>query len=71
MSENIPTNIKNMASKLADDIVAGRTDMASVNLSDVGQQVLVGCNEEDMTQFAQNINQLLPALQSFHCTGAM
>lgn len=70
VTESIPTKmmgrIESMASRLADDIVAGRTDMASVNLSDIGQQVLSGCNEEDMSQFAGNIDTLLPALQTFH-----
>ena len=70
VSENIPTKmmtrIEDVANKLADDIVAGRTDMSSVNLSDIGQQVLAGCDESDMTKFASNIEELLPALQSFH-----
>lgn len=70
VTESIPTKmmgrIESMASRLADDIVAGRTDMASVNLSDIGQQVLSGCDEEDMTKFAGNIDALLPALQNFH-----
>ncbi len=70
VNENIPSRmmgrIESMASKLADDIVSGKTDMASVNLSDIGQQVLSGCSEDDMSNFAGNIDALLPALQSFH-----
>jgi hypothetical protein len=66
VSENIPHNmmgrIEDMASRLANDIVEGRTDIASVNLSDIGQQVLSGCTEEDMSKFAGNIDSLLPAL---------
>ncbi len=58
--------IEDVANKLADDIVAGRTDMASVNLSDIGQQVLAECNEDDVSKFANNIEELLPALQNFH-----
>ena len=54
-----------MASKLAEDIVSGKTDMANVNLSDIGQQVLSGCSEDDMSKFAGNLDTLLPALQSF------
>lgn len=73
VTESIPTKmmgrIEDMASRLADDIVAGRTDMASVNLSDIGQQVLSGCDEEDMNKFAGNIDALLPALQNFHGHG--
>lgn len=69
VSENIPTKmmgrIEDMASRLADDIVAGRTDFASVNLSDIGQQVLSGCSEDDMSKFATNIENILPALSTF------
>jgi hypothetical protein len=65
----IPTGmmgrIEDMANKLADDIVSGKTDMASVNLNDIGQQVLSQCNEGEMDKFAGNINNLLPALQAF------
>lgn len=69
VSENIPSKmmgrIEDVANKLASDIVAGKTDMASVNLSDIGQQVLSGCDEADMSKFANNIEDLLPALQHF------
>lgn len=65
----IPTGmmgrIEDMASRLADDIVSGKTDMASVNLNDIGQQVLSQCQEGEMDKFAGNINNLLPALQAF------
>ena len=70
VTENIPIKmmgrIEDMANRLADDIVSGRTDMASVNLSDIGQQVLSGCDQADMSKFADNIDALLPALQNFH-----
>lgn len=69
VTENIPSDmmgrIESMANKLADDIVSGKTDMGSVNLQDIGEQVLSGCNEEDMSQFANNIDKLMPALQQF------
>lgn len=69
VGENIPVKmmgkIENLASKLADDIVNGRTDMSNLNLSDIGQQVLSQCDESDMNNFANNIENLLPALQSF------
>ena len=70
VTENIPVKmmgrIEDMASRLADDIVSGRTDMASVNLHDIGQQVLAGCDESDMSKFAGNIESLLPALSTFN-----
>lgn len=69
VTESIPTNmmsrIEAMANRLADDIVSGKTDMANVNLGEIGQQVLSGCNESDMSNFASNIEDLLPALQNF------
>lgn len=69
VGENIPSQmmgkIENIATRLADDIVHGRKDFSSLNLSDIGQQVLSQCDENDMTQFANNIDNLLPALQSF------
>lgn len=69
VTEKIPSKmmgrIEDMASKLAGDIVAGRTDMASVDLNDIGQQVLSGCDEQDMSNFANNIESILPALQNF------
>lgn len=69
VGENIPSKmmgkIENIASKLADDIVNGRTDMTSMNLNDIGQQVLSQCDENDVSQFTNNVENLLPALQSF------
>ncbi len=57
--------IENMASKIADEIVSGKRDLQSMDLNDIGQQVLAGCNTEDMNSFAENIDQLLPAIQGF------
>lgn len=69
VGENIPSNmmgrIETIANKLADDIVNGRADLSSMNLSDIGQEVLSQCDESDMNKFADNIDNLLPALQSF------
>ncbi len=70
VTENIPSDmmgrIETMANKLADDIVSGKTDMGSVNLQEIGEQVLAGGNEADMSKFASSIDQLMPALQQFH-----
>tara|TARA_B110000008_G_scaffold208288_1_gene207117 strand:+ start:1305 stop:2315 length:1011 start_codon:yes stop_codon:yes gene_type:complete len=69
VNENIPTNmmgrIESMANRLAEDIVHGRADLSSMNLTDIGQEVLSQCDEQDMNKFASNINNLIPALQSF------
>jgi hypothetical protein len=67
--DNIPvgmmSHIETMASKLADDIVSGKTNMNNMNLNELGQHVLSQCKEEDMDKFAENIDSLLPALQQF------
>lgn len=73
VGENIPSGmmgkIENIANRLADDIVNGRADMSNMNLSNIGQEVLSQCDEGEMNKFASNIDNLLPALQSFQKGG--
>jgi len=57
--------IENIANRLADDIMNGRADLGSMNLSDIGQEVLSQVDEGEINQFASNIDNLIPALQSF------
>lgn len=68
VDSNIPQKmmgkIENLASRLADDIVNGRSDMSNMNLTAIGQEVLSQCDETDMSQFANNIDNLLPILQN-------
>lgn len=59
------TEIETMAKKLAEDISSGKSSMADLNLSELGQHVLSQCKEEDMDNFAENIDNLLPVLQQF------
>ena len=72
VGNNIPTKmmgrIEDMANRLAEDIVNGKADLSQMDLSDIGQQVLSGCDESEMSQFANNIEELLPALKGFHKT---
>jgi hypothetical protein len=56
--------IEDMANRLAADIVSGKQDMSSMDLQEIGKQVLSGCDESDMSTFAGSIDQLLPALQN-------
>tara|TARA_Y100000746_G_scaffold232200_1_gene248274 strand:+ start:953 stop:1957 length:1005 start_codon:yes stop_codon:yes gene_type:complete len=69
VNDNIPKNmmgkIENIANRLADDIMNGRADLGSMNLSDIGQEVLSQVDEGEINQFASNIDNLIPALQSF------
>lgn len=69
VGQNIPSNMMNkietMAQRLAEDITSGKRDLASMDLSAIGQQVISQCDEGDMHDFASNIEHLLPAIQSF------
>jgi len=69
VNDNIPKNmmgkIENIANRLADDIMNGRADLGSMNLSDIGQEVLSQVDETEINKFANNIDNLIPALQSF------
>lgn len=69
VNQNIPTNmmgrIENMANVLASSIASGNMDMSSLNLNDIGKEVLAGCTENEMQDFAQNIDKILPALNNF------
>lgn len=60
VGDNIPTKmmgkIENLATRLADDIVNGRANLSNMNLDELGQEVLSQCDEKDMSDFAQNIN---------------
>ena len=69
VNQNVPVHmmgrIEDMAGMLANDIASGKVDMSSLNLDDIGKQVLAGCSETDMQNFAQNIGNILPALGNF------
>ena len=69
VGDNIPPKmmgrIEDLANKLADDLASGRKDLSNLSLADIGQQVLSGCDTTDMNQFADNIGELMPALQGF------
>ena len=56
--------IENYALKLAEDINSGKCDLNSINLQQIGQDVLQNCDSGEMMQMADNIGHLLPTLQS-------
>lgn len=56
--------IEDIANKLASDIANGKQDLQSMNLQEIGKQVLSGCDEGDMTNLASRLDDLMPALQS-------
>lgn len=68
VQQNIPSSmlgtIEKYATNLASKITAGDTDLSSLDLQSIGEDVLQQCSEEDMSQLASNIGSLLPALGS-------
>jgi hypothetical protein len=68
MHSNIPLpmmqGIEDVANKLVADIKSGKTDLSSLNVEAIGQQVLSGVSQADMNEFARNIDKILPAMQN-------
>ena len=66
MKSAIPSNmmdgIENVANKLVEDLAAGKTDISSLNIDSIGQQVLAGVSADEMSNFANNIDKIMPAL---------
>ena len=66
MKSAIPSNmmdgIENVANKLVEDLAAGKTDISSLNIESIGQQVLAGVSADEMSNFANNIDKIMPAL---------
>ena len=55
--------IESVASKLVQDIAAGRTNLQSLDIERIGQQVLSQVSTDDVSSFAGNLDQILPALE--------
>jgi len=68
VQKNIPnkmmSRIESSAHKLAGEIATGKTDFSKLNLAQLGQNVLEGCDTEDMEAFTNNMGNLLPVLQN-------
>lgn len=60
--------IESYATNLAGKITAGDAGLSSLDLQSIGEDVLRQCSEEDMSQPANNIGSLLPALGSLQQT---
>ena len=67
MHSNIPLpmmqGIEDVANKLVADINSGKTDLSSLNVEAIDQQVLSGVSQADMNEFAKNMDKILPAMQ--------
>lgn len=70
MDDAIPSDmmkgIEAVANRLVKDINSGRCDLASLDIESIGQQVISGVNEDDMSKFASNLDKIIPALQRAH-----
>ena len=56
--------IEQYAQQLAGDITSGAKTLADLDLSRIGEEVLSGCDPDDMNALAGNIGDLLPTLAS-------
>jgi hypothetical protein len=63
MPSNMMSRIESLATKLTDDIVNGKP-LSDLNMDQIGNEILSSCDQEDMNKFVQNMDVLLPALQS-------
>ena len=68
ISTHIPggvmTKIEDMASKLAEGLQNGTMSMDSLNLQSIGEQVLSGCDTREISALTDNLQDLLPILNS-------
>ena len=72
VQQNIPASmlgtIESYATDLASKITSGESDLSTIDLQSIGEDVLRQCSEDDMSQLANNIGNLLPALGSLQQT---
>lgn len=57
------SGIENVANRLVKDISEGRTNLASLNVEAIGQQVMSSVSSEDMSTFSNNLDKIIPAIQ--------
>ena len=61
---NMMSGIERVASALVRDLNSGKVDFANLDVEKIGEQVLQGVGEGDVGEFANNLESILPALQS-------
>lgn len=68
MTAAIPSSmmqtIEQQASTIAGGVSSGQMNMADVDLSKIGDEVMSNCSQHDMAQLAGNLDTLMPSLQS-------
>lgn len=67
LTSQVPSGVMNkiesMASRLASGLQTGAMTMDSVNLQQLGEDVLSGCSSEDLASLSNNLASILPTLQ--------
>lgn len=67
MENAIPANmmrgIEQVAGKIVGDIQAGRADLSTLDIDAIGKQVLSSVSQSDVSDFASNLDKILPALE--------
>lgn len=67
MQSNIPTNMMQGIETVANDLISGlnkgTVDLSKLNVEEIGQRVLSGVSQEEMNEFARNMDKILPAMQ--------
>ena len=59
---NMRHKIEETAQKLASQILSGNVDLASIDIGQIGNDVLEGCDPSDLTELANKVGSLLPEL---------
>lgn len=67
MEKSIPSHmmkgIEKVATELAADISSGKTDLSNLDVEAIGQRVLFNVSPEEMGQFTNNLDKIIPAIQ--------
>ena len=61
---NMMNRIESTAHRIAGEIACGKTDLGNLNLAQLGQSVLEGCDTSEIQQLASGMGSILPMLQS-------
>jgi hypothetical protein len=64
IGDNMMGCIESVAQSLAEDIISGKKDFSSLDLDDIGKQVLSQVNSDEVQSFANNIDSILPAISN-------
>ena len=61
--QDMMAGIESVANKLVMDMQQGKTDLGSLDVEAIGQQVLSQVSQDEIASFANNMDKILPALE--------